>query len=99
MCNILFKLFKDCFDNAIYGWLKEFGYIRPKNIEIRHIRIKSNRKDSPLQLQLTKANLAGLVIISCRSKFDVLRFIGIPKPKFGCLVKSIDYIIQIVEIR
>ena len=97
MCRFL--LFKDCFDNAVYGWLKEFGNIRPKNTKIRHIRIKSKRKDSPHQLQLTKANVVALVIISSWSKFNVLRFLGFPKPKFGCLVKTKDDMIQIIKKR
>ena len=96
MCTIL--LFKDCFDNTIYRWLKELGNIRPKSIKIRRIRILSHgKKNSPHQLQLTKANVAALVIISSRSKFDILRFLGFPKPKFGCLVKTKDDMIQIDE--
>ena len=54
-------------------------------------------KDSPHQLQLTKANVAALVIVSSRSKFNVLRFLGFTKPKFGCLVKTKDDMIQIIE--
>ena len=56
-------------------------------------------KDSPLQLQLTKANVAALIIVSSRSEFYVLRFLGISKPKFGCLVKNTDYMLQIIEKR
>ena len=37
ICTIL--LFKDCFDNTIYRWLKELGNISPKNSKIRHIQI------------------------------------------------------------
>ena len=55
--------------------------------------------DSPLQLQLTKADVAAFIIVSSRSKFDVLRFFGISKPKFGCLVKNTDYMLQIIEKR
>ena len=55
--------------------------------------------DSPHQLQLTKANIAALVIVFRRSKFDVLRFLGIPKPKFGCLIKTMDDMLQIMEKR
>ena len=95
MCTTF--LFKDCFDNTIYRWLKELGNIRPKNIKIRYIRISSNGNDSPHQLQLTKANVVALVIVSIRSNFDVLRFLDLPKPKFGCLVKTMDDMVQIVE--
>jgi hypothetical protein len=56
-------------------------------------------KDPPHQLQLTQANVAVLVIVFNRSKFNVLRFLGIPKPKFGCLVKTTDDILQIIEER
>ena len=50
------------------------------------------------QLQLTKANVAALVIVSDRSKLDVLRFLSFPsKPKFGYLVKTIHDMIQIIE--
>ena len=97
MCIIL--LFNNCFDNAINRWLKELGNIRPKNINARHIQIKSNGKDSPHQLQLSKPNVAALVIVFRRSKFNLLRFFSIPKPKLGCLVKTKDDMIQIVEIR
>ena len=57
------------------------------------------RECSPLQLQLTKANVVALVIVSSRSKFDVLRFLGLPKPKFGCLVKTMDDVLQIIKKR
>ena len=97
MCIIL--LFKDRFDNTIYRGLEELGNIRPKNIKVRLIRIESNGKDSPHQLQLTKTNIAALVIVFRRSKFDVLRFLGIPKPKFGCLIKTTDDMLQIIEKR
>ena len=97
MCTFL--LFKDCFDNTIYRWLKELSNIRPKNINIGHIESNQNGKDSPYQLQLTKANVAALVIVSSRSEFDVLRFLSFPKPKFGCLVKTTDDMLQIIEKR
>jgi hypothetical protein len=32
-------LFKDCFDDTIYRWLKELGNISPKNSILRHIQI------------------------------------------------------------
>ena len=97
MCIIL--LIKDCFDNTIYRWLKKLCNIKPKNINIRHIKIYSNGKDSPHQLQLTKTNVVALVIVSSRSKFDVLGLLGFPKPKFGRLVKTADNMVQIVEKR
>ena len=56
-------------------------------------------KDSPHQLQLTKANVAALVIVFSRSKFDILRFLGFPEPKFGCRVKTTYDMFQIIEKR
>ena len=56
-------------------------------------------KDLPHQFQLTKANIAALIIVSSRSKFNVSRFLGFTKPKFGCLVKTTDDIVQINEKR
>ena len=97
MCTIL--LFKDCFDNTIYWWLKELGNISPKKTNITHIQIRSNGKDSPHQLQLTQPNVATLVIVSIRSKFNIFWFLSIPKPKFGCLVKTTDDILQVIEKR
>ena len=97
MCTII--LFKDCFDNTIYRWLKELGNIRPKNIKIRYIRIQSNGKVSPHQLQLTQANVVALVIVSSRSKFNVFGFLSIPEPKFGSLVKTMDDVLQIIKKR
>ena len=54
---------------------------------------------SPHQLQLTKANVAFLVFVSSRSKFDISRFLSILKPKFGRLVKTTDDMLQIIEKR
>ena len=89
MCIVL--LFKDCIHNTIYRRLKEFGNITPKNIKIRDsFRSNQNVKDSPHQLQLTQANVAAFVIVSVRSKFNEVRFLGISKPRFGCLVKTSD---------
>ena len=97
MCTIL--LFKNRIYNTINGWLKESSKKSPKNISIRHIqvRIKLTGKDTPHQLQLTKANVVVLVIVSSRSKFYVFRFLRIPKPKFSCLVKTTDDMIQIID--
>ena len=97
MCIIL--LFKDCFDNTIYRWLKELGNITPRNIKIRRIWIQWNGKYSPRQLQLTQANIAALIIVSSRPKFNEFRFLGSRKPKFGCIVKTTDDMVQIIEIR
>jgi hypothetical protein len=96
MCTIL--LFKDCFDNTIYRWLKELGNISPKILRLDN-RIKANINDLPHQFQLTKANIAFLVIVPSRSKLDVFRLMGVPKPKFGCLVKTTDDMLQIIEKR
>jgi hypothetical protein len=46
---------------------------------------------------LTKANVAAFVIVSNRSKFDLFRFLDIFKPGFGCLVKTTDDMLQIIE--
>ena len=98
MCTIL--LTKDCFDNTIYRWLKELRNIRPKKYQrLGTFKSNQNGKDSPHQFQLAKANVAVLIIVSSRSKSDVLRFFSIPKPKFGCLVKTMDDMIQIIDIK
>jgi hypothetical protein len=96
MCTIL--LFKDCSYNAIYRWSKELGNIRPKTFIYSKAHSKLI-KDSPHQLQLTKANIATLVIVSNRSKFDVFRFLDFFKPEFGCLVKTTHDMLQIIEKR
>ena len=46
MCTIL--LFKDCFDNTIYRWLKELGNISPKKTIITHIQLNQMGRIHPI---------------------------------------------------
>ena len=91
MCNVL--LFEDCLDNTIHRWLEESGNIGPRISELGYIRIQSIGMDRPHQFQLTKTNIVARVVVSSRSKFDILRFLSFHKPKFGRLIKTRDDVV------
>ena len=55
--------------------------------------------DTPLQLQLAEPNPISLVVVSGRSKLDVLWFIDVPEAELGGFIEASNDMIQILNER
>ena len=56
-------------------------------------------EDTPLQLQLSEPNSISLVVVSGRSKLDVLWAINVPEVQLGGFVKASNDMVQILNER
>ena len=56
-------------------------------------------EDTPLQLQLAEPNSISLVVVSSRSKLDVLWFIDVPEAELGGFVEASNDMVQILNER
>ena len=56
-------------------------------------------EDTPLQLQLAKPNSRSLVVVSGRSKLDVLGFIDVPEAELGGFIEASNDMSQILNER
>ena len=56
-------------------------------------------EDTPLQLQLSEPNSMSLVVVSGRSKLDVLWSINVPEAELGGFVEASNDMVQILNER
>ena len=56
-----------------------------------------SKDNLPKKLQLAKPNVVVGIIVACRAKFHVLRFLRVPETKFRRLVETANDVIDIVN--
>jgi hypothetical protein len=61
--------------------------------------VNSARKYAPQQFQLAETNVVASIVVSSRTKLDVLRVFCIFEPHFRCLVKATNDMFDIVSKR
>ena len=96
MCRL--ALFNDGVDNTLNRRFKELRNIGSTR-SLTGIADKGHDEDTPLQLQLAKPNSISLVVVSGRSKLDVLWFIDVPEAELGGFVEASYNMVQILNER
>ena len=91
-------LFNDGVDDTLNRRFEELCNIGSTGASTK-IADKRHDEDTPLQLQLAEPNSIGLVVVSGRSKLDVLWFIDVPEAELGGFVEASNDMIQILNER
>lgn len=96
MCRL--ALFDDSVDNTLnrrFEELRNIGSVEASTgiADTRH------DEDTPLQLQLAEPNSISLVVVSGRSKLDVLWFIDVPEAELGGFVEATNDVVQVLNER
>jgi hypothetical protein len=62
-----------------------------------HARCEELRHPVPSNFQLSETNIVVSIVISCRTKFDVLWVFGVPEADFCCCVEATDDVVKVVD--
>ena len=96
MCRL--ALFHHSVDDALNRRFKEIRNIRSTEAS-SGITDTRHDEDTPLQPQLAGPNSMSLVVVSGRSKLDVLWAINVPEAELGGFVKASNDMVQILNER
>ena len=96
MCRL--ALFNDGVDDTHNRRFEELRNIGSTGA-LTGIADKRHDEDTPLQLQLAESNSISLVVVSGRSKLDVLWFIDVPEAELGGFVEASNDMVQILNER
>ena len=96
MCRL--ALFNDGIDDTLNRRFKELRNIGSTGASTG-IADGRHDEDTPLQLQLAESNSISLVVVSGRSKLDVLWFIDVPEAELGGFVEASNDMVQILNER
>ena len=96
MCRL--ALFNDGVDDTLNQRFEELRNIG-STIVSTGIVDKMHNENAPLQLQLAKPNSISLVVVSGRSKLDVLWSINVPEAELGGFVEASNDMVQILNER
>jgi len=96
MCRL--ALFDDSVDDTLNRRFEELRNIGSTEVSTG-IADTRHDGDTPLQLQLAEPNSISLVVVSGRSKLDVLRFIDVPEAELGGFVEASNDVVQVLNER
>ena len=94
MCRL--ALFNDGVDDTLNRRFEELRNIGSTRA-LTGIADKRHDEDTPLQLQLAESNSISLVVVSGRSKLNVLWFIDVPEAELGGFVEASNDMVQILN--
>jgi len=91
-------LFDDSVDDTLNRWCEELRNIGSTEVSTV-IADTRHDENTPLQLQLAKTNSISLVVVSNRSKLDVLRFIDVPEAELSGFIEASNDVVQVLNER
>jgi hypothetical protein len=91
-------LFDDSVDDTLNRRFEELRNIGSTEVSTG-IADTRHDEDTPLQLQLAEPNSISRVVISGRSKLDVLWFFDVPEAELGCFVEASNDVVQVLNER
>ena len=96
MCRL--ALFHDSVDDTLNRRFEKVRNIGSAEVSTGIVTTRHD-EDTPLQLHLAEPNSISLVVVSGRSKLDVLWFIVVPEAELGGFVEALNDVVQILNER
>jgi len=96
MCRL--ALFDDSVDDTLNRRFEELRNIGSTEVSTGIANTRHD-EDTPLQLQLAEPNSISLVVVSGRSKLDVLRFIDVPEAELSGFIEASNDVVQVLNER
>jgi hypothetical protein len=91
-------LFDDSVDDTLNRRLEELRNIGSREVSTGIANTRHD-EDTPMQLQLAEPNSISRVVVSGRSKLDVLWFFDVQEADLGCFVEASNDVVQVLNER